>query len=210
MKYFVKTPGLLKKFFPHYIWDIKTEEKVLYFTFDDGPHPQITGFVLDQLKIFNAKANFFCVGKNVVTNPEMFNRISKEGHAIGNHTYNHLNGWKTKNESYLNDITEAAKLISSNLFRPPYGRITSSQVKCLNYAMGVTNPKVVMWDVLSADFDTGIKPQQALNNVTKYARPGSIIVCHDSVRAYPRLEKILPVLLEYYTLRGFQFESIDE
>ena len=208
MRYFVKTPWLIKKVFPNYTWDIKTDKKSLFFTFDDGPHPQITEFVLDQLKIYNAKATFFCIGKNVVKNPELYHRISRDGHAVGNHTYNHLNGWKTKSEFYMNDISEAAIHIKSNLFRPPYGKITSFQANCLNYAMGVANPKVIMWDVLSADFDTAITPKQSMNNVIKHARSGSIVVFHDSEKAFPRLEKILPALLEFYTQKGFLFDYL--
>jgi len=134
----------MKRIYPSYVWDIKTDEKILYLTFDDGPHPQITNFVLDELKKFNARATFFCIGKNVAAFPDVYDRILAEGHSVGNHTYNHLNGWKTKNEIYLDDVNEAGKLIHSNLFRPPYGKITSLQAKRLSEAMQIKSAKIIM------------------------------------------------------------------
>ena len=209
-KYFVKTPWWVKKIYPSYIWNIKTDKNILYLTFDDGPHPEITLFVLDLLKKFNAKATFFCIGKNVVAYPEVFQQICEEGHAVGNHTFCHLNGWKTKDEDYLNDISEAAKVIGSGLFRPPYGKITTYQANRLRNAMGVGNPEVIMWDVLSADFDTDITPEKSVKNVLKNARPGSIIVFHDSEKAYPRLETALPATLDYFMRKGYQFERLSK
>ena len=210
MKYFVKTPWWIRKIFPHYVWNIETDEKILYLTFDDGPHPQITGFVLDQLKEYNAKATFFCIGKNIVSYPEMFARICKEGHAIGNHTFSHLNGLKSKDDNYLNDVAEASKYINSALFRPPYGRITSYQANRLGNRMGVPTPIIIMWDILSADFDVKITPQKSLNNVLKNSGPGSIIVFHDSEKAYPRLEISLPATLDFFKEKGFRFECLSE
>ncbi len=208
MRYFVKTPWWLKKIYAAYIWDIKTTHKTIYLSFDDGPHPFITDFVLEQLRRFNAKATFFCIGKNVTAYPDTYKKILLEGHAVGNHTHTHLNGWKTNDDIYLNDITEAAKYIRSDLFRPPYGRITSYQAKCLSKTM--ENPRIVMWSILSGDFDKRNSSEKIMDNVLKYARPGSIIVFHDSEKAFPQLKKILPVVLEALQEKGFSFESLDK
>jgi len=206
--YLVKTPLLLKKIYPSYVWSIDTKEKILYLTFDDGPHPGITPFVLRELKRYDALATFFCIGKNVVAHPGVYKQIQEEGHTVGNHTYHHLNGWKTANEIYLKDIAEASKVIDSSLFRPCYGRITSFQAKNLKSVMKGRETTIVMWDVLSGDFDTGCTPQQCLSNVVFASVPGSIIVFHDSEKALPRLQYTLPRVLEYFSKKGFLFRSI--
>jgi len=208
MIYFVKTPWLIKKIYPAYTWSIPTKEKIIYLTFDDGPHPLITPFVLEELKKQNALASFFCVGKNVVTCPEIYQQIINEGHAVGNHTQNHLNGWRTPNEIYLKDVAEAANHIDSDLFRPPYGRITLFQAKNLPAAMKGRKSKVIMWDVLSGDFDTRISKEQCLQFVVLRARRGSIIVFHDSEKAFEKLQYALPRVLQYFTERGFKFKSL--
>lgn len=208
MFYFVKTPGWLKRIYDSYIWSMPPGEKILYLTFDDGPHPQATPFVLRVLKQYNATATFFCIGKNVVAHPDLYRQIINEGHSIGNHTYNHLNGWKVSNEAYMSDIILASREIDSHLFRPPYGRITSFQAKNLKAAMHGRDVKVVMWDVLSADFDTACTPKQCLSNVLLGSVPGSIIVFHDSEKAFPRLEYTLPRVLKYFTEKGYAFRSI--
>ena len=148
MFYFVKTPGWLKRIYDSYLWSMPANEKTLYLTFDDGPHPQATPFVLSVLKQYNALATFFCIGKNVVAYPGLYQQILNEGHVTGNHTYHHLNGWKASNDSYMKDIALASREINSNLFRPPYGRITSFQAKNLKAAMHGREVKVIMWDVL--------------------------------------------------------------
>src|SRR5688572_28780142 len=153
MRYFIKTPWWLKKMYSSYQWSIDTKEKDLYLTFDDGPHPVVTPFVLEQLKKYNAKASFFCLGKNVLAEQGIYKKIIEEGHAVGNHTHNHLNGWKTKDEDYIADVIEAGKFIDSFLFRPPYGKITSFQAKNIKTALKNENAKIIMWDVLSGDFD---------------------------------------------------------
>jgi peptidoglycan/xylan/chitin deacetylase (PgdA/CDA1 family) len=206
--YFVKTPWWLKKFYSSYVWSIPTKEKILYLSFDDGPHPVATPFVLDELKKYNVPATFFCIGKNTVAYPEIFKRIKEEGHKVGNHTYNHLNGWRTKNDIYLNDIAEAGKCIDSNLFRPPYGRIKTSQVRHLADAMKIKKPRIIMWDVLSADFDQDITPEQCLANVILRARPGSIIVFHDSEKAFLRMKYALPLVLEHFSEKGYRFLAL--
>jgi len=208
MFYFVKTPGWLKKIYDSYTWSISVKDKILYLTFDDGPHPEATPFVLKELKKHNILATFFCIGKNVVAYPDIYDQIIREGHSIGNHTYNHLNGWKTNNDDYLNDIALAANEIDSYLFRPPYGRITSFQAKQLKTVMKGKEPKVIMWDVLSGDFDTSCSPQQCLANVLFASVPGSIIVFHDSEKAFPRLEYALPRVLQYFSEKGYLFKPL--
>lgn len=208
MRYFIKTPWWLKKIYSSYIWNIDTKEKILYLTFDDGPHPVATPFVLDQLKKYNAKATFFCIGKNVLTEPAIYKRIIDEGHSVGNHTQTHLNGWKTKDDVYLNDAGEAAKYIDSILFRPPYGRITSFQATNIKAALKKVDAKIIMWDVISGDFDELLTGEQCLQNIILNAVPGSIIVLHDSEKAFSKLEYFLPLLLAYYDKKGYSFEKI--
>jgi peptidoglycan/xylan/chitin deacetylase (PgdA/CDA1 family) len=210
MKYLVKTPWLLKKAYPDYCWSIVTKEKEIFLTFDDGPHPVATPFVLKQLKEYGALATFFCIGKNVIQYPEIYEQILTEGHSTGNHTQNHLNGWKTKNDVYLNDVAEASKSIDSSLFRPPYGRITSFQSKNLKAVMKGKKLKVIMWDVLSGDFDITLSPRNCLGNVILKSGPGSIVVFHDSEKAFPRLEYALPRVLKYFSEKGYTFKEIDQ
>ena len=208
MFYFVKTPGWLKRIYHAYVWSIPVNDKILYLTFDDGPHREATPFVLKQLKKFNALATFFCIGKNVVAYPGIYKQIINEGHSVGNHTYNHLNGWKTKNDDYLNDIARASHEIDSDLFRPPYGRITSFQAKNLKAVMRGKEPKVIMWDVLSGDFDIACTPQQCLANVLMASVSGSIIVFHDSEKAFPKLEYTLPRMLNHFSEKGYLFKAL--
>jgi peptidoglycan/xylan/chitin deacetylase (PgdA/CDA1 family) len=208
MFYFVKTPWWLKRIYDSYTWSIPSGDKDLYLTFDDGPHPEVTPFVLRQLKQYNALATFFCIGKNVATHREIYQQILNEGHSTGNHTYNHLNGWKTSNDLYMKDIALASKEINSNLFRPPYGRITSFQAKNLKAAMQGKEAKVIMWDVLSADFDTDCTPEQCLANVILPTTPGSIIIFHDSEKAFPNLQYALPRMIKYFSERGYSFRSL--
>lgn len=206
MFYTVKTPGWVRMIFRSSIWQIDKIPGAIYLTFDDGPHPVITPFVLDELKKYNARATFFCIGKNVVENPLIFKRILDEGHAVGNHTYSHLNGWKTPTDKYLQNIAEAAKFIDSGLFRPPYGRITTKQHSLLRK---LNKPfKVVMWSVLSGDFDVTITPGQCCKNVLQHTNSGSVVVFHDSEKAYERLKYTLPAVLKYFAGKGYQFEKI--
>ena len=208
MFYFVKTPRWLKRIYDSYLWSMPANNKNLYLTFDDGPHPEATVFVLKQLKQHNASATFFCIGKNVIAHPDIYKQIIDEGHAVGNHTYNHLNGWKTSNDDYMKDIALASHEIDSDLFRPPYGRITSFQAKNLKPVMKGKEPKVVMWDVLSGDFDTACTPEQCLANVVLASVPGSIIVFHDSEKALSRLKYTLPRILHYFSEKGYSFKSL--
>ncbi len=207
MFYFVKTKWWLKKIYPSLVWNMPGNEKTLYLTFDDGPRETATPYALNQLKQYNAKATFFCIGKNVVSHPEIYKRVLEDGHTVGNHTYNHLNGWKTKSEEYLQNIQEAAKCINSNLFRPPYGRITKQQIKLLKQNPS-TSFSIIMWDVLSGDFDVNLAPEACLQNVLKGAQPGSIIVFHDSEKAYDRMSYALPHLLEHFSKQGYAFKAL--
>lgn len=206
MLYLKKTPWLVKKMFPDRTWFVKTDEKILYFTFDDGPHSGATLFVLDELKKYNAKATFFCIGKNVKEYFSLYQKILFEGHHVGNHTYHHLNGWKTADKKYLEDIMEASKIIDSHLFRPPYGRITNFQAKAISGER--LKLKTVMWDVLSGDFDPSVSGENCYLNVVNNAKKGSIVVFHDSQKAFPALSYALPRLLSYYSQNGFQFAAL--
>jgi peptidoglycan/xylan/chitin deacetylase (PgdA/CDA1 family) len=208
MFYSVKTPWWLKLLYKDCIWSIKDTKKVVYLTFDDGPHPSITPFVLDLLKKYNAKATFFCIGKNVLQHSEICRRITTEGHKVGNHTHNHLNGWKTDAAVYLENIAEAKKHIDSQLFRPPYGKITKYQLQQLGTK--AFQLKTIMWSVLSGDFDKSLTPEKCLNNVIRHTESGSIVVFHDSDKAFERLEYALPRVLEYFSEKGYSFEKIDQ
>jgi len=204
--YLVKTPRLLKLLYPGLIWDTNDNSRNIYVTFDDGPIPIVTPFVLNILNQFNAKATFFCIGDNVRKHPDIFEQVKAGGHAIGNHTFNHLKGWKTDDETYLDNFLEADKLLQTNLFRPPYGRIKRTQAKLLQQAK--PDLKVMMWNILSADFDQGLKPQKCLDNVLKNTGNGDIVLFHDSLKAAPRMEYALPKALEYWSKQGFEFKSI--
>ena len=206
MFYLKKTPWILKKFYPTCTWDIKTEENALYLTFDDGPHPQATPFVLEELKKYRARATFFCVGKNVKDFFPIYQQIIYDGHKPGNHTYQHLNGWKTNDKIYLDDISEAAKIIDSNLFRPPYGKITRFQLKAIKGEKLKLKP--IMWDVLSGDFDAALPAENCYLNVINNAKKGSIIVFHDSSKSFPVLQLTLPRVLKYYSEKGYQFKTL--
>ena len=207
MFYLKKTPWWLKKIYNSCVWQIDTKQKNIYLSFDDGPHPIATTFVLDELKKHNAKATFFCIGKNVILYPEIYKRIIAEGHAVGNHTLNHLNGWKTKNDVYVENILSAKKYIDSVLFRPPYGRITFKQLRSLS---NLQQPfKVIMWSVLSGDFDNGISNIKCLNNVINNACSGSIVVFHDSEKALEKIRFTLPKILDYFINQQFEFKRID-
>lgn len=203
--YLIKTPWWLKKWYSNFIWNIPSNDKIIYLTFDDGPHPTITPYVLNTLQQYNAKATFFCIGKNVEQHTTIYNNIIAQQHTVGNHTQNHLNGWKNKDEIYLNDIQQAAKNIDSKLFRPPYGRITKFKAKLL-IKQGY---KIVMWDVLSGDFDIHLSKEACAENVLLNATNGSIIVFHDSQKAKERLEYALPKVLDFFSKQGYQFKGLD-
>ena len=210
----IKTPLIAKKIFPNYIWDIPSDSKTLYLTFDDGPTPEITNWTIDILAQYNAKATFFCIGKNIKLYPEIFKNIINNDHGVGNHTYNHLKGWRTSTKDYLTNIDDAQKIIDSeikdrqskivNLFRPPYGQIRPKQGKAIN-ELGY---QVVMWNVLSFDWDKEITPENCLNNVISHAQDGSIIVFHDSLKAKVNMTYALPKVLDHFSKKGFNFKTI--
>jgi peptidoglycan/xylan/chitin deacetylase (PgdA/CDA1 family) len=196
--------------FRNYIWDIPNTQNKIYLTFDDGPTPKVTTWVLDQLKRNGVKATFFCIGKNIDNEPSLFSQIIKEGHSIGNHTFNHQNGWKTETEKYLENCLKCEDSIlnlnyKSKIFRPPYGKIKPAQSKRLRQ-LGY---KIIMWDVLSGDYDKKITPEKCLNNVLLNVESGSIIVFHDSIKAFQNLEYVLPKCLAILKQRGFIFDIID-
>ncbi|HEX3935378.1 MAG TPA: polysaccharide deacetylase family protein [Puia sp.] len=208
MFYVVRIPWWLKKIYSSsLIWRMPANtSNILYLTFDDGPHPSVTPFVLDELRKYDARATFFCIGKNVKEYPQIYGRVLMEGHRVGNHTQDHLNGWNSDDGKYLDNIREAARLIDSDLFRPPYGRIGLFQTRLLQEA---PRPfKIVMWDVLSADFDRSLSGSRCARNVIRYGRPGSIVVFHDSEKAFDRLRVALPAVLEHFSRMGYRFEAI--
>lgn len=201
--YLIKTPKIVQALRPAYLWRIPTEERVLHLTFDDGPIPEVTPWVLDTLRPYGAKATFFCVGDNVRRHPGIFQQLLAEGHSVGNHTFHHLNGWQTGPPAYLHDVRRCARLVKSTLFRPPYGRLTPRQRAFLE-----RHYRIVMWDVLSGDFDPALSPEACLRNIVDSAEPGSIIVLHDSLKAEPRLRYALPRVLEWFGEKGWRFAGI--
>jgi peptidoglycan/xylan/chitin deacetylase (PgdA/CDA1 family) len=198
-----KIPYILQLFYPNYTWKVNTQQKVVYFTFDDGPHPEITTWVLSELAKYNAKATFFMVGANIEKYPEIVEKVKQSGNAIGNHTFNHLNGWKTKDENYFENINKCKEFIESNLFRPPYGRIKSKQAKHI-----LNEFKVIMWDKLSRDYDANLNIDESLKAMKTLPAKGSIFVFHDSEKAFKNLKILLPELLKFYSLNGYQFEKL--
>lgn len=209
-----KTPMLVKKMFSNYIWNIPTTSKTIYLTFDDGPTPEITNWTLETLKQYNAKATFFCIGNNIEKYPEIFQDILNNGHSIGNHTQNHVKGWHHSAKAYLKNIEEAQQIIKGQIqnsefkiqkyFRPPYGQIRPKQGKKL-IAQGY---KIIMWDVLSFDWDKNVSPKSCLNNVISNTTNGSIIVFHDSIKASKNMQYALPKVLKYFSEKEYCFKSI--
>ncbi len=203
--YLIRAPWWLQALYPGCTWSVQAPGKKLYLSFDDGPNPECTAFILDQLKKYNAKATFFCIGQNVSNHPDLYQRILAEGHAVGNHTQHHLNGWKTSRQEYQNDILQAANYIDSQLFRPPYGRMKRKQLRMIRGEMGM---QVVMWSVLAGDWDASISPERCYGRIIRKLKPGDILVLHDSEKAWDRMSFILPALLEEFTKKGYEFEKI--
>jgi peptidoglycan/xylan/chitin deacetylase (PgdA/CDA1 family) len=195
-------PRFIQRLYPERIWAFPHKRDSVYLTFDDGPIPEVTPWVLDELKKYNAKATFFCIGENVQKHPEIFQRILSEGHSVGNHTFNHLNGWKTATSEYIENVDKAEgqmgnkskfKIQDSRLFRPPYGKLTSKQAKILQRK----GFKIVMWDIISYDYDANTSSEKCLQNVLKNIKPGSVIVFHDSLKAEKKLRFVLPKVLQF-------------
>ncbi|MGA9589409.1 MAG: polysaccharide deacetylase family protein [Salegentibacter sp.] len=220
----VKYPQLLRLLYPKRL-SVISEAKSIYLTFDDGPISGVTPWVLEQLSRFDARATFFCIGDNIRKHPQVFKQILAEGHSIGNHTYNHLNGWKTSEKDYLKNTAKAQELIEEfqlkrkeesgewklesekfdrKFFRPPYGRIKNRQASTLT-GLGY---KIVMWDIISWDFDKKIKPEECYQNVIRNSKEGSIVVFHDSLKASGNLKEVLPRVLQYYSEKGFCFKAL--
>lgn len=200
--YLVKTPYLVKKFFSKFIWDVPTSKNTVFLTFDDGPTPGVTDLVLDELDKYQAKASFFCIGERVKQYPDLFEQIKEKGHITANHTYSHLNGKKTPKEEYLENLRKCEEVFASKLFRPPYGRITKAQ-----YDEVLKTHQIIMWDVLSGDFDASISKERCWKNVKEHTQEGSIVVFHDSEKAKEKLLYTLSKTLEYFSNRGFEFKA---
>jgi peptidoglycan-N-acetylglucosamine deacetylase len=212
--YLVRPPYLLKKLYSKAIWRMDKTQKKIYLTFDDGPISQITPWVLDVLKQHNIKATFFCVGENIVKHPNVYRRILAEYHAVGNHTYNHLNGWNTHTNTYIDNVILCDKAMETGenkqqvLFRPPYGKAKKSQMSQL-FKNKVQHYSIILWDVLSGDYDSKTSPEKCLSNVINNVRNGSIIVFHDSLKSQKNLEYALPRFIEHAKSKGFEFEKLE-
>lgn len=211
MFYWIKTNRLIKWLFSNQVWSLPNSQNKIYLTFDDGPTPEVTDWVLELLKKEGIKATFFCIGKNIEQNQALFKNIIREGHAVGNHTFNHVNGWKTSTADYLEEVDNCSVVSQSfitesrQLFRPPYGKIKPSQSKKLR-KLGYT---IIMWDILTADFDASISPEKCFENATKKVQNGSIIVFHDSKKAFQNMRHALPKAIEYYKSKGFTFDILN-
>lgn len=210
----VKTPKYIKRLFPKYVWEKAFSNPTIYLTFDDGPTPEITEWTLTTLQQYNAKATFFCIGDNIKKHPEILKKIADQGHTIGNHTFNHLNGWKTSTNTYIKNANQAQHKIelelgnspftSKKLFRPPYGRIKNSQAKQLINK----GYQIIMWSVIAYDWKQNLTKEQCLANVIKHSKNGSIVVFHDSVKASKNMKYTLPKMLAHFTDKGFKFEAL--
>lgn len=203
MFYFTKTPAVIRQLFKHTTWKLPNGRSAVYLTFDDGPIPYITEQTLDVLNQYAVKATFFCVGQNVEKNPSIYHRILEEGHQVGNHSYNHLNGWNTENETYLSNIEKCNQLVQSKLLRPPYGKINRSQISALK-----EHYTIVMWDVLSGDFDPKTTVEKTIENVLNAVEAGSIIVLHDNEKCGAKMLQALPQIIMGIKEKGFVFETI--
>jgi peptidoglycan-N-acetylglucosamine deacetylase len=198
-----KSATILSMFIRGMTWTIPNSENAIFLTFDDGPHPEITPKVLAILKKYKVKATFFCIGKNVEKYPKIYQQIINEGHSIGNHTYSHHSGWKSNNNGYYADVEKAAELIDSDLFRPPYGEVSPIQYNHLK-----DRYRIIMWDVLSKDYDQRLNSSQVLDNVTSGLQSGSIIVMHDSEKAAPNMIGNLEPIITFALDKGFTFKAI--
>lgn len=198
------TPKIIISFYTRYIWHFSRKDKAIYLSFDDGPTPGVTEKVLDILDFYNAKATFFVLGRNVERHPELIKLILERGHAVGNHTYSHLKGWKTPTKMYIHDSNLAGNFISTNLFRPPYGRITKKQAAYL-----LKFYKIIMWDVLTHDYNKYLPVKMILQNIIRSTKNGSIVVFHDSAKASDKMLYVLPNFLEYFKKNEYEFKKIE-
>jgi len=206
MKYLVKPPTVIKLLTQKWLtWDMPAEGQKIYLTFDDGPVPEVTPEVLSILAHYNAKATFFCVGDNVQKYPQLFAKVKAASHSVGNHTFNHLQAWKTPAGDYIRNVDECGQLLNSRLFRPPHGQLTPWLVYELSKYF-----KIILWTVLTGDFDQQLTPEKCVDNALWNTRPGSIVVFHDSVKASKNMLFTLPIFLEYFLARGAEFVAMDE
>ncbi len=206
MGFYLKTTKWFRWMYPkHLVWEIPNDENAIYLTFDDGPTPEVTEKALDLLKMYDAKATFFCLGKQVKAYPEIYQRILDEGHAVGNHTINHIKRHYYNSKSFIKEIDSASKLIDSHLFRPPYGQIQMFQARLLK-----DRYKIIMWSVLSGDFDEKVSKEDCVETVMKHTKSGSVIVFHDSVKAGEKMLYCLSSILEAFTQEGYIFKKIEE
>lgn len=196
----VQFPKFLRPFWGNVVWRKNPSEKVIYLTFDDGPMPNVTPLVLEILDKYDVKATFFSVGENVYKHPQTYNEILQRGHKTGNHTYNHLKGFEVSVEKYLENTKKAAEYIESSLFRPPHGRITFKQKKALQ-----TNYQIIMWDLITHDYNRKLSPETIMKTIKCYSRNGSIVVFHDSMKAKDNVLKVLPLAIEYWKSEGYGF-----
>lgn len=201
--YIIKTPKLIRKLFPNYLWNKSRKKPFVYFTFDDGPIPEVTPWVLDTLKAYDMHGTFFCVGDNVRKHGKIYNRLISEGHSVGNHSYSHKSGWSTDAENYLDDVELCGSFVQSDLYRPPYGRLKPQQAEAIRHQY-----QIVMWDVLSGDFDQNITAEQCYQNVIQNLKPGSIVVFHDNVKSFDTLKEVLPRVMKYCQSRGLSSKAI--
>ena len=201
--YFINAPFFLRWYYPKVTFNRTRKEKKVYLTFDDGPIPEITPWVLETLKAYQIKATFFCVGENINRNKSLFDRLLAEGHSLGNHTYNHLKGWETSDNVYIENVQMCQALTQTRLFRPPYARAKKSQLRALSKSY-----EIIYWDVLSGDFDEALSPEACFQNVIKYTKNGSIIVFHDNIKAIPRLTYALPKVIRHLLAKGYSFETL--
>lgn len=199
-----RIPALFPKLFPHWKWSGNKDEKTIYLTFDDGPHPEITPWVIKTLADFDAKATFFCVGENAQKYPHIMQLIQENGHKIGNHTFNHMKGWKHSDQKYIHNVIKASEHLPGKLFRPPYGRIRFSQARQLR-KLGF---EIIMWNLLSCDYDPKLNVNKSLNKLTKHVKNGSIVVFHDSEKAKFNLQFLLPKLLAHLWKCGFKMSTL--
>lgn len=199
----IKIPRFIQWIWPSLLWNKKSDEKYIYLTFDDGPINDLTPFILHELKKYNAEATFFYLGEQAEKNPNLVELCVKDKHKIGHHTYSHLNGWKTKNHNYFEDVEKGNKIVKSNLFRPPYGRIKPSQIRYLKQ-----HYQIIMWDIMSYDFDQNISAIECYNKVIKHAKKGSIIVFHENEKSKQTLKEVLPKVLKHFDSLGYKFKAI--
>lgn len=204
-------PSFVKSWLPQLTWNIPSSTPTLFLTFDDGPIPEVTEFVLETLKKYEAKATFFCVGDNIRKHPHIFKMVLDGGHSVGNHTFNHLKGWQTPDEKYIENIAKCSSFINEfsngtvkdTLFRPPYGRISKSQIRLL-----LPSYKIIMWDVLTCDYNPSLSVDSCLRNSIKHTKNGSVVVFHDSVKSIQKLKTLLPSYIEHFKEKGYKFEAI--